>query len=143
VDVEIKGPAATPAFFGSNTAGVVIPSRCEGPAFQPMSASLPVRYNSAMLMEADKVMFEIYRETAYTGKYRVVYFTELNEANKEFEINRALSGEHFYDGFIKNYRKEEAKDRIDGLLKRLNEGEKLTTADVERELAPYIPEASN
>jgi hypothetical protein len=61
-----------------------------------------------MPMEADKVMFEIYREAAYTGKYRVVYFTELNDANKEYEINRALSGEHFYDGFIRNYRKEEA-----------------------------------
>ena len=96
-----------------------------------------------MLMEADKVMFEIYRETAYTGKYRVVYFTELNEANKEFEINRALSGEHFYDGFIKNFRKDEAKDRIDSLLKRLNEGEKLTAEDIERELAPYTPEPSN
>ncbi len=96
-----------------------------------------------MLMEADKVMFEIYRETAYTGKYRVVYFTELNEANKEYEINRALSGEHFYDGFIKNFRKEEAKDRIDALLKRMNEGEKLTPADIERELAPYTPELSN
>jgi hypothetical protein len=93
-----------------------------------------------MLMEADKVMFEIYREAAYTGKYRVVYFTELNENNKEYEINRAMSGEHFYDGFIKNYRKDEAKEIIDGLLRRLNDGEKLTAEDVERALANYIPQ---
>ena len=78
-----------------------------------------------MAMESDKVMFEIYREAAYTGKYRVVYYTELNENNKEWEINRALSGEHFYDGFIKNYRKDEAKDIVDSILKRLNDGEKL------------------
>ena len=91
------------------------------------------------LMEADKVMFEIYREAAYTGKYRVVYFTELNEHNKEYEINRAMSGEHFYDGFIKNYRKEEAKEIIDGLLHRLNEGEKLTSDDIEKALAKHIP----
>jgi hypothetical protein len=90
-----------------------------------------------MLMEADKVMFEIYREAAYTGKYRVVYFTELNEANKEFEINRALSGEHFYDGFIRNYRKEEAKDIIEGVLRRLNEGERLTPDDVENALGEH------
>ena len=90
-----------------------------------------------MLMEADKVMFEIYREAAYTGKYRVVYFTELNENNKEFEINRALSGEHFYDGFIKNYRKEEAKDIIEVLLRRMNEGEKLTPTDVEQALGVH------
>lgn len=93
-----------------------------------------------MLMEADKVMFEIYREAAYTGKYRVVYFTELNENNKEYEINRAMSGEHFCDGFIKNYRKDEAKEIIDGLLRRLNDGEKLTAEDVERALANYIPQ---
>jgi hypothetical protein len=30
-----------------------------------------------MLFESDKVMFEIYKETEYTGQYRVVYFTEL------------------------------------------------------------------
>jgi thiaminase len=91
-----------------------------------------------MAMESDKVMFEIYREAAYTGKYRVVYYTELNENNKEWEINRALSGEHFYDGFIKNYRKDEAKDIVDSILRRLNDGEKLTPADVESALSEHI-----
>jgi thiaminase len=91
-----------------------------------------------MAMESDKVMFEIYREAAYTGKYRVVYYTELNENNKEWEINRALSGEHFYDGFIKNYRKDEAKDIVDSILKRLNDGEKLTPEDVENALGEFI-----
>ncbi|MFI5109888.1 MAG: hypothetical protein ACHP78_13725 [Terriglobales bacterium] len=91
-----------------------------------------------MAMESDKVMFEIYREAAYTGKYRVVYYTELNENNKEWEINRALSGEHFYDGFIKNYRKDEAKDIIDAILKRMNDGEKLAPTDVEAALSEFI-----
>jgi hypothetical protein len=91
-----------------------------------------------MAMESDKVMFEIYREAAYTGKYRVVYYTELNENNKEWEINRALSGEHFYDGFIKNYRKDEAKDIVDSILKRLNDGEKLSPEDVENALSEHI-----
>ena len=91
-----------------------------------------------MAMESDKVMFEIYREAAYTGKYRVVYYTELNENNKEWEINRALSGEHFYDGFIKNYRKDEAKDIIDTILKRMNDGEKLAPTDVETALTEFI-----
>ena len=88
-------------------------------------------------MESDKVMFEIYKEAAYTGKYRVVYFTELNDQNKEYEINRAMSGEHFYDGFIRNYKKDEAKDIIDGVLKRLNSGEKLSPEDVEKALGPH------
>jgi hypothetical protein len=93
------------------------------------------------MMEADKVMFEIYRESTYTGKYQVVYFTELNEHNKEYEINRAMSGEHVYDGFIKNCRKDEAKEIIDGLIKRLNEGEKLTSADIDAALAKHLPES--
>ena len=91
-----------------------------------------------MAMDSDKVMFEIYREAAYTGKYRVVYYTELNENNKEWEINRALSGEHFYDGFIKNYRKDEAKDIIDSILKRMNDGEKLAPGDIESALTEFI-----
>ncbi len=92
-----------------------------------------------MLFESDKVMFEIYRETEYTGKYKVVYFTELQDHNKETEINHAMAGEHFFDGFIKNYRKDEAKDIIDGLLRRMNDGEKLTAQDVESALGSHIP----
>ncbi len=90
-----------------------------------------------MAMESDKVMFEIYKEATYTGKYRVVYYTELNENNKEWEINKAMSGEHFYDGFIKNYGKDEAKDIIDSLLKRMNEGENLAPEDIEQALGQY------
>jgi hypothetical protein len=91
-----------------------------------------------MAMESDKVMFEIYRDATYTGKYRVVYYTELNENNKEWEINKAMAGEHFYDGFIKNFGKDEAKDVIDALLKRMNDGEKLSSTDIERELGTHL-----
>jgi hypothetical protein len=91
-----------------------------------------------MAFEADKVMFEIYRETEYTGKYRVVYFTELQDHNKEAEINHALAGEHFFDGFLKNYKKEEAKQIIDGILERLNSGEKLDARHVESALGEHI-----
>jgi len=48
-----------------------------------------------------------------------------------------MSGEHFYDGFIKNYGKDEAKDIIDSLLKRMNEGENLTPEDIEQALGQY------
>jgi len=91
-----------------------------------------------MAMDSDKVMFEIYRDGTYTGKYRVVYYTELNENNKEWEINKAMAGEHFYDGFIKNYKKDEAKDIIDALLKRMNDGESLSSNDIERELGAHL-----
>ena len=92
-----------------------------------------------MLMESDKVMFEVYRETQYSGKYKVVYFTELGDHNREFEINRALAGEHFCDGFIKNHGKDEAKDVIEGLIKRMNEGERITPQQFEAALQPYAP----
>jgi len=91
-----------------------------------------------MLFEADKVMFEIYRETEYSGKYRVCYFTELQDHNKETEINHALAGEHFFDGFIRNYRKDEAKQIIDSILARLNDGERVDPRDVERALGDHM-----
>ncbi|MGA3237198.1 MAG: hypothetical protein ABSG03_12900 [Bryobacteraceae bacterium] len=91
-----------------------------------------------MLFESDKVMFEIYRETGYTGQFRVVYFTELQDHNKETEINHAMAGEHFFDGFIKNFGKDEAKEIIDGLLNRLNNGERFEPAEIERVLGQHL-----
>ena len=91
-----------------------------------------------MLFESDKVMFEIYKETEYTGKYRVVYFTELQDHNKESEINHALSGEHYFDGFIKNFKKDEAKEIINSILGRLNNGERVDAQEVERALGEHL-----
>ena len=88
-------------------------------------------------IESDKVMFEIYRDPVHNGKYRVVYFTELNDHNREQEFNHALRGDHVFDGFIRNYGKERAKETINQLLERLNSGERVDTADIERELQPY------
>lgn len=90
------------------------------------------------MLEADKVMFEIYREAQYSGRFRVVYFTELGDHNKEWEINRALAGEHFYDGFIKNWRKEQAKAIIEDFIRRLNEGKNLTPQQLEEALCDYL-----
>jgi len=83
-------------------------------------------------------MFEIYREKIYSGKYRVVYFTELQDHNKETEINHAMAGEHFWDGFLRNYGKDDAKDIIEGLINRLNSGETLAPADFERALGDHL-----
>ena len=91
-----------------------------------------------MLFESDKVMFEIYRETGYTGKFRVVYFTELQDHNKETEINHAMMGEHLYDGFIKNFGKDEAKEIIQSLLNRMNSGEQVDAQEIERALGEHI-----
>jgi hypothetical protein len=83
-----------------------------------------------MLTESSKVMFEIYREAGDDGKYRAVYFTELEEHNKEAEIARAMAGEHVYDGFLVDARLADGKQAVAALLDRLNDGEQLTADQI-------------
>jgi hypothetical protein len=78
-----------------------------------------------MAFESDKTMFEVYRDQRYGSRFRVVYFTELQDHNKEAEINRAMAGEHFVDGFIRDFHKEDAKSLIDQLISRMNDGESI------------------
>jgi hypothetical protein len=82
-------------------------------------------------------MFEIYREATYDRRYRVVFFTELDEHNKDAEIARATAGEHFYDGFLRSSNLGEAKRVIAGLLERLNRGDALEVRDVEQALVDF------
>lgn len=89
-------------------------------------------------MESDKIMFEIYKEGAYGERYHVVYFTELDDHDKDKEIDRALAGEHFYDGFIRNDQSEEAKEILESVLQRLNEGDVVETSEVSHLLANYL-----
>jgi hypothetical protein len=49
-----------------------------------------------------------------------------------------MAGEHFYDGFIKNFGKDEAKEIIDGLLNRLNSGERFEAVEIERVLGQHL-----
>ena len=83
-------------------------------------------------------MFEVYREASYNRRYKVVYFTELNDNNKETEINRAIAGDHFFDGFLSDGGKEEAKAIIERTLERLNEGEAISPDDLAAALANYL-----
>jgi len=88
-------------------------------------------------MQSDRTMFEIYRESDYGRKWCVVYFTELGEHNKETEIARAMAGEHLYDGFIGNYRKDEAKEVIARFVEGLNRGDAPDVTQLVRELESY------
>jgi len=83
-------------------------------------------------------MFEIYREPEFGRQYRVVYFTELDEHNKEKEINEAMRGEHVFDGYLRNFKKQEGKRIVSGILERLNSGESIGPEDIERELKPFM-----
>jgi hypothetical protein len=92
----------------------------------------------ALAIQSDKVMFEIYRESEFGQRYRVVYFTELDEHNREIEINDAMRGQHIFDGYLRNFTKQEGKRIVAQILERLNSGEKLTAADIERDLKPFM-----
>jgi len=92
-----------------------------------------------MALATDRIMFEIYREASYDRRYRVVYFTELNDHNRESEINRALAGEHLYDGFIRSFRKEEAKRIIEEAIGQLNQGREMDLQALAEALLPYTP----
>ena len=83
-------------------------------------------------------MFQIYRESAFNRRFRVVYFTELDEHNKEREINDAMRGDPVFDGFLRNYTKEEAKRVVAGILARLNNGEAVALAEIEGQLKPFM-----
>ena len=85
--------------------------------------------------ESARIMYEIYRDEGYNGRYRVVYFTELNEHNRETEINRALAGRHVHDGFIPEWRKEQSKALITEFLERLNAGDPVDPTALEEGLA--------
>ncbi|MCP4246046.1 MAG: hypothetical protein GY778_03260 [bacterium] len=87
---------------------------------------------------SDRIMFEIYREAGYGQRYRAVYFTELDEHNKEAEISRAMAGDHVADGFIGDRDSGEAKRVIATIVDRLNGGEELGSEEVGALLAPIM-----
>jgi hypothetical protein len=91
------------------------------------------------MADEKRIMFEIYRESADERRYRVVYFTELGEHERETEIGNAARGDHVFDGFILSRERSQAKEAISQILERLNNGESIETADLERELQPFIP----
>jgi len=88
--------------------------------------------------DTKKLMFEIYREADFSGRYKVVYFTELGEHDKETEIADAMRGEHVYDGFLLHRDRNQAKQVVEQILNRLNGGEAVSTSDIEHALRPYL-----
>lgn len=90
-----------------------------------------------MVFTHNKIMFEIYREAGYDRRYRVVYFTELDEHTKGVEIARATAGEHCFDGFLREDALPQAKAVIARLLERLNSGEPIDPRELDLALAEY------
>jgi hypothetical protein len=83
-------------------------------------------------------MFAIYREDTDSRHARVVYFTELDEHNREDEINDAMRGELIFDGYFRNLTKEDAKRAVSALLGRINAGEHIDRAEIELRLKSFL-----
>jgi len=88
--------------------------------------------------DTKKVMFEIYREKDFSGRYKVVYFTELGEHDKETEIADAMRGEHVFDGFLLHRDRNQGKQVVDEILDRLNSGEPVDRNEMEQKLQPFL-----
>jgi hypothetical protein len=84
-------------------------------------------------MDTKKIMFEIFRER-HDGGYRVVYYTELGEHQKDYALAEAMNGEYVYSGYILHRDRDRAKSAVDELLVRLNHGEQLSEVDIESQL---------
>lgn len=91
-----------------------------------------------LMTDTKKVMFEIYREADFSGRYKVVYFTELGEHDKEAEIQEAMRGEHVFDGFLLHRERNQAKQIVDEILDRLNRGEQVDEGIIRETLEPYL-----
>ncbi|MBS1518920.1 MAG: hypothetical protein JSS91_12605 [Bacteroidetes bacterium] len=92
-----------------------------------------------MAFESDKTMFEIYREKEFNRKFKVVFYTELTEHNKEFEINSALNGETVFDGFIRDNVKENGKTAIMKILEEMNSnGEPIDAEEIRKRLTEFL-----
>ena len=88
--------------------------------------------------DTKKVMFEIYRDSDFGGSYKVVYFTELGEHDKEKEIDDAMRGQHIFDGFLLHRERNQAKQLVDEILARLNRGESIDENTIRQTLQPYM-----
>ena len=88
--------------------------------------------------DTKKVMFEIYRDASFGGRYKVVYFTELGEHDKDTEIADAMRGEHLFDGFLLHRERQEGKQVIEKILEELNRGEMMDSSAIEEKLGPFL-----
>jgi len=86
----------------------------------------------------DKIMFEIYKANDYTDEFRVVYFSELDDHNRDKEIDRAMKGDHFFDGFILTLKKDRAMKELQDIVDRLNDGESINPTNLEKQLEEFL-----
>ena len=71
----------------------------------------------------DRTMFEIYRETDYNRSFHYIFYTDLDEHEREREIAKAANGQTVFTGYIDDTRKEAARALIEAIVDELNESD--------------------
>ncbi|HWB73481.1 MAG TPA: hypothetical protein VG755_00970 [Nannocystaceae bacterium] len=71
----------------------------------------------------DRTMFEIYRETDYNRSFHYIFYTDLDEHEREREIAKAANGETVFTGYIDDTRKESARALIEAIVDELNDSD--------------------
>lgn len=90
------------------------------------------------MTDTDNIMFEIFRVAGEPRDFRVIYFTELDEHDRDARINQALAGEHLFDGFIAERSAPQAKAAIADLIEQLKRGDELASQQIETILAAHL-----
>ena len=70
----------------------------------------------------DKIMFGIYKESENDKPYQIIYFTELDEQERDTAMDRFVEGETIYTGFLKTTCLDEGKQLLADYLARWNDG---------------------
>jgi hypothetical protein len=84
-------------------------------------------YHAAMAAD-DRTMFEIYRETDYNRSFHYIFYSDLDEHEREREIAKAANGQTVFTGYIDDTRKEAARALIEAIVDELNESDDDTPA---------------
>ena len=83
---------------------------------------------------SEKVFFGIYKESGHEEPYQIIYFTELDDRERDAAMDRFVEGETIYTGFLKVARLDEGKRLLTDYLDRWNAG----TSPVVEELVSSI-----
>ena len=99
-------------------------------------ALMKVGMSTAMESTA-KVMFSVYRDAGGDSAFDVIYYTELEEHDRDARIARVMAGETLHDGFLAESALVDGKEAVSAILTRLNQGETMDASEISMILAPF------
>ena len=102
-----------------------------------MSGALMKVGLSTRMEPAGKVMFSVYRDAGGDSPFDVIYYTELEEHDRDAQIARVMAGETIHDGFLAESALADGKEAVSAILTRLNHGETMDASEIAAMLGPY------